>query len=92
MKIQCPWCGERDEREFRYGGPSHIARPGPADKVSDAEWGDYLFNLENPKGLHRERWCHWAGCGQWFNLVRDTLSHEIQAVYRLDEQKPEIGS
>jgi len=24
-----------------------------------------------------ERWVHTAGCRRWFNVVRDTVTHEI---------------
>jgi len=27
LRIECPWCGLRDEPEFTYGGESHITRP-----------------------------------------------------------------
>ncbi len=87
MSIDCPWCGARDEPEFRCGGESHITRPGSG--VSDAQWGEYLFFRNNPKGVHLERWCHTFGCGQWFNLARDTVSHAILAVYRMGEPPPE---
>ena len=90
LQIACPWCGPRDETEFICGGESHIARPGPHDQVSDAAWAAYLFGRINPKGLHYERWLHRHGCGQWFNLVRDTVSHEIKAVYKMGDPKPEI--
>ena len=89
LRIPCPWCGTRDESEFRFGGESHVERPGL--EVSDAEWADYLFNRNNPKGLHYERWCHTYGCSQWFNVVRDTLTHEIYAVYRMGEVKPDLA-
>lgn len=88
LRIPCPWCGVRDETEFRFGGEAHVERPGL--EVSDAEWADYLFNRENPKGLHYERWCHVYGCSQWFNVVRDTVTHEIYAVYEMGEAKPDI--
>ena len=88
LRIPCPWCGVRDETEFRFGGEAHVERPGL--EVSDAEWADYLFNRENPKGLHYERWCHVCGCSQWFNVVRDTVTHEIYAVYEMGEAKPDI--
>ncbi len=87
LRLNCPWCGTRDEIEFCFGGESHVERPGT--DVSDAEWADYLFNRENPKGLHYERWCHTYGCGQWFNVVRDTVTHEIHAVYKMGESKPD---
>ena len=89
LLIDCPFCGPRDEDEFRCGGESHIARPAPAESVDDACWGDYLHNRANPRGLHFERWCHTAGCGQWFNLARDTVTHRIAAVYRMGEPPPE---
>ena len=27
LLIRCPWCGDRDEIEFRYGGQAHLAYP-----------------------------------------------------------------
>jgi sarcosine oxidase, subunit delta len=86
LRIPCPYCGVRDEPEFTFGGPSHISRPAFA--VSDAEWSDYLFNRDNPKGIHYERWLHAYGCGRWFNVARHTVTHEILAVYRMGEGKP----
>jgi len=88
LQIPCPWCGTRDETEFRFGGEAHVERPGI--DVSDAEWADYLFNRENPKGLHYERWFHTFGCRQWFNVARDTVTHEIHAVYKMGEAKPDL--
>ncbi|MFQ5535433.1 MAG: sarcosine oxidase subunit delta [Sphingomonadales bacterium] len=89
LMINCPWCGPRDENEFRCGGQSHITRPGPHPAVSDQEWADYLFFRDNPKGTSFERWSHLHGCGQWFNVARDTVSHEIRAVYRMTDPKPD---
>ena len=86
LTIDCPFCGPRDEPEFSYGGESHIARPGP--DCSDEEWGRYLYFRTNPRGGHAERWCHTCGCGQWFNVLRDTVTHEILAVYRIGEPRP----
>ncbi|HEY5558780.1 MAG TPA: sarcosine oxidase subunit delta [Steroidobacteraceae bacterium] len=85
LRIECPWCGARDEPEFTYGGEAHISRP-PA-KCSDEEWSRYLFFRSNPKGEHAERWCHTYGCGQWFNVVRDTVTHEIKATRRMGEAR-----
>lgn len=86
--IRCPWCGERDEHEFSYGGEADIARPQRPDRLSDAEWADYLFMRANPKGPLCERWVHSAGCRRWFNVKRDTLTHEITAVYKMGERPP----
>jgi len=77
LRIPCPWCGERDESEFTYGGEATVVRPQDPSAASDAEWADYLFYRENLKGPHRERWVHTYGCRQWFEIVRDTVTHEI---------------
>ncbi|MFQ5970976.1 MAG: sarcosine oxidase subunit delta [Alphaproteobacteria bacterium] len=89
LLIPCPWCGPRDESEFRYGGEAHIARPLSPDELSDAEWADYLFMRTNPKGHHLERWAHSHGCRRWFNVKRSTITHEIVAVYKMGEDPPE---
>jgi sarcosine oxidase subunit delta len=78
LLIPCPWCGERDEVEFRYGGEAHISRADPA-RADDAAWADYLYMRNNSKGAFAER---------WFNLLRDTASHRIIAVYRIGERPP----
>jgi heterotetrameric sarcosine oxidase delta subunit len=88
LLITCPYCGPRDESEFSCGGEAHIARPVDSMALSDAEWADYLFMRKNPKGLHCERWNHARGCRRWFNVARDTVSHEIAAVYAMGEPPP----
>ena len=88
LLIACPWCGPRDELEFRYGGQAHIARPADPDALTDQEWADYLFMRNNPKGPFRERWVHAHGCRRWFNVLRHTVSHEILAVYKMGESPP----
>ena len=75
LLIECPWCGPRDEQDFSYGGEAHIARPKSPEKLSDEQWGDYLFMRKNTKGAHLERWvCN--GCRRWFNVRRDTSTDE----------------
>lgn len=49
-----------------------------------------MFDRENPIGLHAERWGHTYGCGQWFNMTRNTLTHDIDAVYAMTDPKPEL--
>lgn len=88
LRIGCPWCGTRDEFEFYFGGESHVSRPGL--ESSDLEWSDYLFNEDNPKGIHYEQWLHKYGCGRWFNVARDTVTHEIYAIYEMGEAKPDL--
>ena len=77
MLIPCPWCGDREDVEFRYGGASEVAYPKEPEAVDDASWAHFLFFRPNPKGPMRERWVHTAGCRRWFALVRDTVTHEI---------------
>lgn len=89
LKISCPWCFERSEEEFTFGGPAHDERPTPAENVSDGQWANYLFMRDNKKGVSLERWGHTHGCGQWFNMARDTLSHKIYVTYKMGEQLPE---
>ncbi len=89
LRIQCPFCGVRDEPEFTFGGPAHVTRPS-AD-VTDTEWAAYLFNRHNPKGIHYERWLHSYGCGRWFNVARNTMTHEILAIYPMGAPKPELA-
>lgn len=88
MSLTCPYCGPRSEAEFRCGGESHIERPDREADPSDRQWAEYLFFRTNPKGRHRERWVHAAGCRQWFNLERDTVTHEIFAVYPMGSPAP----
>jgi sarcosine oxidase, subunit delta len=86
--ITCPWCGPRDETEFAYGGEAHIVRPPEPDKLTDAEWADYLFMRSNTRGRHREQWGHAYGCRRWFNVERDTVTYRITATYKPGEAPP----
>ena len=87
LQIPCPWCGQRDEVEFTFGGEVNIIRPDPVC-LTDEEWADYLFNRHNHKGCHSERWCHSYGCGRWFKLDRDTVTHRILGVYEMGAAAP----
>jgi heterotetrameric sarcosine oxidase delta subunit len=88
LSIPCPWCGRRDEVEFRYGGQAHVAYPAHPDALSDEEWADFLFMRENPRGQWSERWFHTAGCRRWFNVVRDTSTYAIRRSYHVGEEPP----
>jgi heterotetrameric sarcosine oxidase delta subunit len=88
LLIPCPWCGTRDETEFRYGGQAGVSYPPDPSSLSDEAWADYLFMRDNPQGDFGERWMHTAGCRRWFNVVRDTSSNRIRSVYRIGEEPP----
>jgi sarcosine oxidase subunit delta len=83
LLIKCPFCGERTETEFSYGGEAGISRPLEPNTLSDEEWADYLFMRTNPKGAHKELWNHSQGCRRWFGVARDTVSYEIAFSYEL---------
>ncbi|HEY0938722.1 MAG TPA: sarcosine oxidase subunit delta [Steroidobacter sp.] len=78
MRLPCPHCGVRDVIEFTWGGEADITRPVDPASVSDSEWAAYLYLRVNPRGITHERWCHTYGCGQWFAVRRDTVSHEVE--------------
>jgi len=76
LRIPCPWCGVRDEVEFRYRGDASRARPA-ADASLD-EFTAYVYARDNPLGWHLEWWLHVGGCRRLLKVERHTLSHEIR--------------
>ncbi len=88
LLITCPNCGPRDETEYHYGGQAHVPYPENPNALSDREWAEYLFYRDNPKGIFAERWVHSTGCRKWFNMLRDTVSYDIQAVYPMGTPRP----
>ncbi|KQQ83464.1 MULTISPECIES: sarcosine oxidase subunit delta [Micrococcaceae] len=89
LLIPCPNCGPRDETEFHYGGQAHVPYPENPNELSDTEWSRYLFYRSNTKGTFAERWVHSTGCRQWFNMLRDTVSYDIQAIYPMGAPRPD---
>ena len=78
LLIPCPWCGPRSEHEFICGGDATRKRPSDPNSLNEHEWSDYLHNNDNVKGWVRERWWHNKGCNTWFEIERNTLTHEIR--------------
>lgn len=91
LLIDCPYCGQRPELEFSYGGEAHIARPANPNALSDEEWADFLYMRTNPKGIHAERWRHTHGCARFFNALRDTVSDMFVATYKIGELRPDLA-
>ncbi len=84
--LRCPYCDElRHEDELEYGGEAEIIRPPDPHSVNDDEWARYLYLRKNTRGRHDEQWCCRAGCGQWFKVSRDTISHEVHEILRFEE-------
>ena len=76
LLIPCPWCGECPESEFRCAGEARSVRPSP-DSLSDEEWVNYLCYRSNQPTVLLEDWCHEKGCGEWFQIQRDTVTHKL---------------
>src|SRR4051812_25868036 len=86
--IHCPYCEEaREEQEFACAGEAFIARPVPADSVSDEAWADYVFTRTNPHGWHWEMWQHANGCRKFFVARRHTLTYAFAGTWRLSDAK-----
>jgi sarcosine oxidase subunit delta len=88
LLIPCPNCGPRDETEYHYGGQAHVPYPENPSELTDRQWAEYLFYRDNTKGAFAERWLHSTGCRQWFNMLRDTVTYDIQAVYPMGTSRP----
>jgi sarcosine oxidase, subunit delta len=90
LLIACPYCGERPELEFAYGGQAHLVRPQAPSELTDEQWADYLYRRDNVKGVHAERWRHVHGCGRFFNALRDTASDRFLATYEIGTPRPAV--
>ncbi len=77
MRIPCPFCGERDVREFTYLGDATLRRPDPAAPDAERRVFDYVYLRDNPAGPHPEHWYHGQGCRSWIEVARDTRNHRI---------------
>jgi heterotetrameric sarcosine oxidase delta subunit len=86
LRIPCPWCGTRDESEFRYRGDAGVARP--EHDAGLASFSAYVYERDNPRGWHLEWWLHVAGCRQLLKVLRHTQSHEIRWAGRPEERAP----
>jgi heterotetrameric sarcosine oxidase delta subunit len=88
LLITCPWCGPRDQTEFTYGGDANVKRPANPDALTDEAWANYVYIRDNPRGAHAELWHHHASCRRWLKVRRNTITHEILATAKLDEELP----
>lgn len=87
LLLHCPGCGvTAEETEFHGGGEAHLKRFGPDS--SDSDFEAYLFQRENPRGVHFERWRHVYGCGKWFHAARCTRTLEVFGTYPAQTTEP----
>lgn len=85
--LHCPYCGiDAEETELAPGGEAHLTRFGPGS--TDDDFKTYLFQRENPRGVHFERWRHAHGCGKWFHAARATDTLEVFGTYSAQTTKP----
>ncbi len=75
--LTCPICGERPASEFRFGGEL----PHVPDSIIDpvARNVDYVWMVNNVRGVTTERWFHAAGCRRWVTVQRDTITDQVVA-------------
>ncbi len=80
MRIQCPFCGERDSSEFTVTGDASCRRPNADAPDAQATFFDAVYLRDNRAGPHKELWYHSGGCRSWLQVTRDTRTHEISDV------------
>lgn len=76
MRIQCPYCGDRDLSEFVYHGDA-TRRPDPVKADAPRQLYETIYLRDNPAGHHQGLWYHANGCRSWLRVTRDTRTHEI---------------
>jgi len=89
LRIPCPWCGIRDEVEFRYRGDALITRPSPDAGVE--AFTAYVYGRANPNGWHTEWWLHVSGCRKLIRVTRHTFTHEILRAETAESCRPLSG-
>jgi len=73
--------------EFTYGG-ADLARPSDPGNADDAQWINYVYMRDNPRGPHDEVWQHSAGCRRWIAVRRNTLTHDVIATAEPEKLPP----
>lgn len=86
MRIQCPFCGERDLTEFTYLGDAGYVRPDPSTADAQRRFVEAVYLRDNPAGPHAELWYHNVGCRLWLRVIRDTRTHEVALVEIANQQ------
>ena len=86
LNINCPYCGDRSQKEFAYGGDGTVKRPELNQDISDEKWNEFVYLRKSPRGKHVELWQHIAGCRQWIKVQRDTATHEIFQTAKVTEE------
>jgi sarcosine oxidase subunit delta len=85
MRIDCPYCGERNASEFLYKGDASVKRPQTPDPDAFFE---FVYVRQNAAGPMKEFWFHAGGCRSWLIVTRNTLTHEITGVEAARAARP----
>ncbi len=72
--ITCPVCGKRDLGEFRFGNEDR-GQVSNQSRLNQWAYVNKVVYQTTKAGPQKEWWCHSAGCGSWFAIVRDTLTN-----------------
>jgi sarcosine oxidase subunit delta len=83
LLIPCPHCGPRALAEFSFERPLESIVPPDASTEAAVE---RLFTRENPRGPSWELWRHAFGCRAWLKIRRDTATHAILEVERMERR------
>jgi sarcosine oxidase subunit delta len=75
VRISCPFCGERDLREFTCRGAG-VALDRPEPEAGPEAWDAYVHLRDNPAGDTRDLWYH-EPCGAWIEVQRNTVTHAV---------------
>jgi methylglutamate dehydrogenase subunit B len=78
LRIDCPFCGLRDQDEFTAWGDAN--RAFPALDASHAEWVSAVYDRANPRGATQEFFQHTLGCRRWLSVERNNVTHDVLAV------------
>jgi heterotetrameric sarcosine oxidase delta subunit len=89
MRIQCPFCGERDSREFTYLSGGRGVRPQADARNAPTEFFRAVYLRENRCGAQVELWHHTSGCRSWLWVTRDTQTHEISLAEFAGSRQPD---
>ena len=87
QRFPCPFCGPRDEREFRYVADAGKRRPDTSAPVSDAVWSEYLHAQKNLRGEATEIWVHLT-CQEAFQMTRNTVTMDVLSSAALRKDRP----
>lgn len=91
IQINCPNCGRRNAREFRFGG-EYNPRPKQPLATEQDEWTNYIYMKANKLGMQKEWWYHRSGCQLWFLAERDTKTNRVSKTYFWNKAKNEAGN